>query len=418
MPQTIDALERLLVALLVGLLIGLDRERAVVRKGHKLFAGCAHVPAHRAVRSGPLVAPVRIRRVALVAGLVAIAASPSFVSQSALAGDIGATTEIAALATFALGALAGAGQLVVAGAVGVAVAVLLVTKPRLEKLSRAISEAELSAVLELAVISAIVLPLLPDRGYGPWQALNPFRIWLVVVLVSAVSFAGFVAMRWKGERAGVFLSAALGALVSSTATAAALAQRSRETPDHAPTLAAASTLASTVMCARVLVFVAVVRPALLPRLAPALAAMAVVGALATLILGRGKAERPSGAGEPRVSNPFSLRAAIVFGIIYAGALLAVRAARAWLGTSGTLLAAGVSGLVDVDAVSLALARGAEADGFDQAAIGVVLACASNNFFKAGVGIARGGGRFRRDFALALAAMTLAGGAAIALTVLL
>src|SRR5262245_11342692 len=92
----------------------------------------------------------------------------------------------------------------------------LAAKPRLERMSRALTEAEVVAVLELAVITAIVLPLLPDRGYGPWEVLNPFRIWMVVVLVSVISFVGFVAVRWKGERAGVFWAAALGALVSST----------------------------------------------------------------------------------------------------------------------------------------------------------------------------------------------------------
>lgn len=416
MPPTIDSLERLLVALLVGLLVGLDRERAEVRKGRKLFAGIRTFPLIALLGAALSLLRFEFGPLPLVAGLAAVAAI-ALVSyrQSLRKGDVGATTEIAALATFALGALAGAGQLIVAGATGVAVAVLLVTKPRLERLSRAISEAELSAVLELAVITAIVLPLLPDRGYGPWGALNPFRIWLVVVLVSAVSLAGFVAIRWKGERAGVFLSAALGALVSSTATAAALAQRSRETPDYAPTLAAASTLASSVMCARIGVFVLVVRPALLARLAPALGVMAAIGTVATLLLARGKVERPAGAREPQVQNPFSLRAALVFGAIYAGAVLLVRAASAWLGSSGTLLAAGVSGLVDVDAVSLALARGAETVGLDQAAIGIVIACASNNLFKAGIGVARGAGRFRRDFAFALAAMTLAGAAAAALT---
>ena len=124
---------------------------------------------------------------------------------------------------------------------------------------------------------------------------------------------------------------------------------------------------------------------------------------------------PAGARETEVQNPFSLRAALAFGGIYAGAVLVVRAAGAWLGASGTLLAAGISGLVDVDAVALALARGADRVGVDQAAVGIVIACSSNNLFKAGIGVGRGGGRFRRDFAWALAFMTAAGAAAAALT---
>ena len=141
-----------------------------------------------------------------MAGFVAVAgiALVSY-ARGAGEGDMGATTEIAALGTFALGAVAGVGQLVVAGAAGVTVAVLLAVKPSLERLSRALSEPEISAVLELAVISAIVLPLVPDHGYGPWGVLNPFRIWMVVVLVSAVSFAGFIAVRWRGEHGGPVL---------------------------------------------------------------------------------------------------------------------------------------------------------------------------------------------------------------------
>jgi len=416
MPPTTNSLERLLVALLVGLLIGLDRERAEVRKGRKLFAGIRTFALIALLGGGLSLARLEFGPWPLVAGLASVAAIALVSYRRGLEnGDVGATTEIAALTTFVLGALAGAGQLIVAGATGVAVAVLLATKPRLERLSRAISEAELSAVLELAVITAIVLPLLPDRGYGPWGALNPFRIWLVVVLVSALSLAGFVAIRWKGERAGVFLSAALGAVVSSTATAAALAQRSREAPQEAPTLAAASTLASSVMCVRLAVLVVIIRPALLIRLAPPLAVMGAVGAAAAMLLGRGKMERPADAPERQVRNPFSLRAALVFGAIYAGAVLLVHAASAGLGASGTLLAAGVSGLVDVDAVSLALARGAETVGFDKATIAIVLACASNNLFKAGIGIVRGAGRFGRDFGLSLAAMTLAGAATAIVT---
>ena len=163
-----------------------------------------------------------------MAGLVAVSAIALVAyRQSAAKGEIGATTEIAALATYVIGATAGVGRLSLAAAMGVAIAVLLVAKPRLERISHALSEQEMVAVLEMAVITAIVMPLLPDRGFGPWQVLNPFRIWLVVVLVSLVSFAGFMAVRWKGERAGLFWAAGLGSLVSSTATTVSMAQRSR-----------------------------------------------------------------------------------------------------------------------------------------------------------------------------------------------
>ncbi len=413
--DTTEALKRLLVALLVGLLVGLDRERAELRKGRQVFAG---------VRTFPLIAlfggALSLLLDAagpwpLVAGLVAVAAI-ALISyrESAARGEIGATTEIAALATYAIGATAGVGRLAVAAAMGVATAVLLVAKPRLERMSRALSEQEIVAVLELAVITAIVMPLLPDRGFGPWQVLNPFRIWLVVVLVSMVSFAGFVAVRWKGERAGLFWAGGVGALVSSTAVTVSMAQRSREAaPEQQRILAAAAVLASTVTCARIAVLVAVMGPLLLPPLAVSLGAAALVGTLASLLLGRGSkaSGQPAAAAARPLDNPLSLRGALAFGALYAGILLLVRASEARFGTGGKLAASALSGLVDVDAISMTLARGVRADLVAQAQAGIVIAYSSNNLFKSGVAIVMGAGRFRRDVALSLCGMALAAGGA-------
>jgi uncharacterized membrane protein (DUF4010 family) len=414
MPETADALQRLLVALLVGLLIGLDRERAEERKNRRLFAG---------IRTFPLISMLAaalslVSLWLLALGFVGVGAIALLsYRQSALKGDVGATTEVAALVTYALGALAGTGQPVVAGAVGVAVMVLLVTKVPMERLSRAMSEQELMAVLQLAVITAIVLPLLPDRDYGPWQVWNPFKIWMVVVLVSALSFAGFVAVRWKGEQAGLFWAAGLGALVSSTATTVAMAQRSREAPAHGHRIAAAAILASVVMCGRLMVLVVAIRPALLPRLAIPIGAMAAVGLGFVLFLWRRSLpDAPRGA-PPAHANPFSLRSAIVFGAIFAGVLLLVKASDVWLGAKGTWLAALLSGLVDVDAITVAIARGADGTGAAVAVTGIVVACISNNLFKAGAAIAGGAGPFRRDVAVALTGMAVVGGVAAALVVL-
>jgi uncharacterized membrane protein (DUF4010 family) len=419
MSETPLALQQLLVALLVGLLIGLDRERAEERKKRKLFAGVRTFPLIALLGAGLALLGRQAGYWVLAVGFAGVAAIALLSYQrSSRDGNVGATTEVAALLTYVLGALAGVGELLLAGATGVAVAVLLAIKIPLERLSRTMSQEELEGVLELAVISAIVLPLLPDRGYGPWQVWNPFKIWMVVVLVSTVSFAGFVAVRWKGERAGLFWAATLGALVSSTATTVAMAQRSREQPEHGARIAAAAVLASVVMCGRLLVLVAVVRAPLLVRLAPPLGAMALTGLGLAFLLGHGKAGDGGGGPDRNSRNPFSLRSAIAFGALFAGILLLVRASEVYLGAKGTLLAALLSGLVDVDAITLALSRGARPDAFDQAMIGIVVACGSNNLFKAGAAIAAGAGRFRRDVALGLVAMILAGGGVAAALVLL
>ena len=413
--DTTEALKRLLVALLVGLLVGLDRERAEVRKGRELFAG---------VRTFPLIALLggalsllldAAGPWPLVMGLVAVSAI-ALVSyrQSAAKGEIGATTEIAALATYVIGATAGVGRLAIAAAMGVAIAVLLVAKPRLERMSRALSEQEIVAVLELAVITAIVMPLLPDRGLGPWQVLNPFRIWLVVVLVSLVSFAGFVAVRWKGQRAGLFWAGGLGALVSSTATTVSMAQRSRQAgPEQHRLLAAATVLASTVTCARIAILVAVMGRVLLPPLAVSLGAAAVVGVVATLLLARGpKAAGPLAREKAQpLDNPLSLSGALLFGVLFAGISLLVHVSQARFGSKGLLAAAAIAGFVDVDAISVTLARGVRSELIAEAHAGIVIAYCSNNLFKSAVAISMGAGRFRRDVGVALCGMALAAGLA-------
>jgi uncharacterized membrane protein (DUF4010 family) len=411
MSSTAESLQSLAVALLVGLLIGLDRERAELRKKRPLFAGIRTFPLIALLGAVLTLLRSQLGPWPLVAGFLAVAgiALVSY-ARGAGEGDMGATTEVAALGTFALGAVAGVGQLVVAGAAGVAVAVLLAVKPSLERISRALSEQELSAVLELAVISAIVLPLVPDRGYGPWGVLNPFRIWMVVVLVSAVSFAGFIAVRWKGERGGLFWAAGLGGLVSSTAVTMAMAQRSRESPEAGRAIAAGAILATSVMCGRLLVLVAAAGPALLPRVGPPVGAMAVTGLLLAVLLRRGGSESPQSATARKLNNPFSLGSAMAFGALFAGALLLVRGCEALFGSKGTLIAALLSGFLDVDAVSIALARSARPESMGAATAGIVIACASNNLFKSAVAVVTGAGPFRRYTALGLTAMSSVGGA--------
>lgn len=407
----VPSLEGLLVALLVGFLIGLDRERIEARKGREVFAG---------VRTFPLIAlsgaiamillPVTGAAL-LVAAFAAVAAIAvaSYLRTSA-AGDTGATTEMAAFATFLLGALAGDGQFVLAGAAGVTVAILLVAKPRLEAFSHALTGEEIRAALELAVITVIVLPLLPNVGLGPWQVLNPFAIWALVVLVSALSFAGFVASRLLGEKRGLAVTGAAGGLVSSTAVTFAMAERSRADQGLAAPAASAAVVASCVMSLRMAVLAGVVNAGLLPRLLPVIGAMAVVGGVAAWWIGRRSTGEPMASGG-HLTNPFSLRAALAFGVVFALILLGVRAAQEYMGNGGAYAASAISGLADVDAVTIAFARlGPGVDAWRTPAAAVTLAAVVNTLAKLGLGVALGAGRFRRLVAVALGAMALAGAA--------
>ncbi len=405
-----SALVRLLVALAVGLLIGLDRERAEARKARRLFAGIRTFPLIALAGAVPTLLLPETGVVFLVVSFMAVAgvALVAYIRGSA-GGHLGATTEMAALTTFLLGCLAGAGHLVVAAATAVAVAVLLVAKPRLERFSRRLSHEELSAALELAVVSVIVLPVVPNHGYGPWGVLNPFDIWLVVVLVSGLSFAGFIAVRLFGEDRGMLMAGAIGALVSSTAVTVAMATNSRHAPQSGATAAAAAVLASSVMCLRVAVFAGLVNAAVLPRLLPVVAIMALEGVACAVFLQRGASRSVTGRRESAVANPSSLTAAVVFALIYACILLMVRAAHEQLGPGGIYLASALSSLADVDAVAIALTNlGGSTGNWQAAALAVSIAMVSNTLVKLGISVALGRGSFRSSVAWSLAGMSLVG----------
>lgn len=404
-----SGLARLLVALLGGLLIGLDRERAEVRKAHEEFAG---------VRTFPLVAlsgclPMLVTSAAgpwlVVAAFFAVAGLVLFSYQHKLAdGHIGATTEVAAIATFLIGVLAGAGELLTASATAVVVAVLLVAKPKLEGFSRAVSTEELTAALELAVISVIVYPLLPDRGFGPWAVLNPRNIWLVVVLVAGLSFVGFIAMRFAGERRGLAITGAVGGLVSSTAVTMAMADRAKDDDSLSRPAAAAAVLACTVMPIRIVVLAGVIDIGIVPRLLPAMLSMALAGAIAARMIARADSSEVVTAGS-RIRNPFSLRHAAIFAAIYAAVLLVARAAQEYVSGGGQFLTAALASVADVDAVTIAFTRLGPGDSlWRTSAAAITVAAVMNTLVKLGLGWARGSRTFRRSLAVALGTMASVG----------
>jgi uncharacterized membrane protein (DUF4010 family) len=410
----LTSLQRLAVALLVGLLIGIDRERSE-KSGQHIFAGVRTFPLIALVGAVSMLLYPIVGPFLLVASFLAVTAVAlvAYVRSSA-AGEVGATTEIAAIATFLLGAIAGAGELVVAGAAGVAVAILLVGKVQIERFSRTVAAEELTAALELAVISVIVLPLLPRRGYGPWGVFNPFEIWLVVVLVTALSFVGFIAMRLLGHQRGMAATGLVGGLVSSTAVTLSMAERSREGAALQRPAAAAVVLASTVMCLRVAVLGGVVNAGILPRLLPLVVGMGLAGAAAAWVLGHGRQAKGEHPGR-RFGNPFSLRRALTFAAIYALVKLGLRAAQEYFGDAGLYVAAALGGLADVDAPTVAFARmGPLEDGWRIPATAVAIALLANTLLKLGLAVGLGTGSFRRFVALGLGWVAIVGAVVAAL----
>ncbi|MCX7750157.1 MAG: MgtC/SapB family protein [Candidatus Bipolaricaulota bacterium] len=384
------------LALVIGGLVGLQREHAEREEEH--FAGVRTFVLFSLAGAGGALAAELLGHpgaflVLLGAVGVLIAVSHGV---AAWRGAVGVTTEVAALLTFLTGALCYWGKLELAAALGVVMTVLLSLKLELRRFARALSREEVLAALKLAVITAVVLPLLPDRSFGPppWDAFNPHRVWLMVVLVSALGFAGYVLMRRLGPGKGIGLTGVLGGLVSSTAVTLAFAGRGKREPSLAPALAVGIVGAWTVMFARILVVVAVVNPSLLGPTAVPILTAGLVGLAASLFLLR-RARRGE-APEVELAAPFELGPAVRFGLLYAAILVAARAASLSLGDLGAYLASAVAAVADVDAITLTMAELGRSGGVDPrtASQAVVLAALTNTLVKGGLVVALGGQRLR------------------------
>ncbi|SIQ35189.1 Uncharacterized membrane protein, DUF4010 family [Aquipseudomonas alcaligenes] len=326
--------------------------------------------------------------IALLVGLHALA---GYIGEVRRSGDLGLTSEIALLVTFLLGSLAMAGERSLAAGGAVAVALLLSLKEPLHSGLRRLSEAELSGALKLLFISLVLLPVLPNQGYGPWQAFNPYAVWWMVVLIAAIGFAAYVAIRMIGTRHGLLVTALLGGVVSSTAMTITLS-RLHDGRQLRAMLACALLATSALMFPRVLLEVGLINTALLPHLLLPLGLAGLVYAGGALVFYRIAGSELQQAVEPPLRNPFELAPALRFAALLALILLLIEAAREWFGNAGVWGVAILSGLSDVDAITLSLARGAKGDMAAELAVqGIYLAALSNSLVKAGL-IALIGGR--------------------------
>jgi uncharacterized membrane protein (DUF4010 family) len=418
----LELFKRLGVALAAGMLIGLERgwhERAMPEgsrvAGIRTFAIIGLLGGLWALL-GEMVGEIALGFAFLAFAVVMIIAR---IRAAAKIDDYGVTTVIAALVTFALGAVALRGQLSIAAAGAVVTALLLGIKPTLHELVEHIEREELNAVLKLLLMTIVLLPVLPDRGFGPWQALNPYELWWMVVLIATMHFVGYVAVKLVGERRGIPLAGLAGGLIASTAVAVSFSRLARKAPSASRLLAAGIVLASATMFVRVIIVVGVIEPKLLSLLAWPLggAALAAIGAAA--LLWREKKLPATGPHEVIARNPFEFGMALKFGVLLAVVMVAARALKEWYGDTGIYLLSLLSGVADVDAVTLSLSKLAGTDlTIAVAAIGIALATVANTLVKAGITIVAGGMAMTRTAGLAFAVSLLGGGAATAAMLLL
>jgi uncharacterized membrane protein (DUF4010 family) len=413
-----DTLQRLALALAIGILIGLERGwhgRAEPEGGR--VAGVRTFALGGLLGGAWAALAETMGDTVMAAGFLAYAAVliAFRLRIRPTTHDFGATTTIAGLVTFVLGALAVRGSMQAAAAGGVVTALLLGIKPQLHHLIERIERAELMAILKLLVMSVVLLPVLPNEGFGPWSALNPYKLWWMVVLVTGISFVGYVAVKVAGAKRGIVLAAVAGGLISSTAVTASLSRQARGTAALAPLYAGGVALACGTMFPRIMILVSVVHPSLFERLWPPFVAAAGAGLLvAAWLIRRGRAETTDGMQEEQ-RNPFEFMLALRFGLFLAAIAVLSRALEAWFGETGLYVLAAASGLADVDAITLTLANMANGTpSEDVIANAICLAAGVNTVVKAGLAFYLGGGAFGAKVSAALGASLVAGGIALAL----
>ncbi len=414
--MTWQQIEPFLVALAIGLLLGLERERSHTRKLPAGSRSFALLSLAGAVAAG-------FGQWAIVAVFLGVGTLVALAYFRTSQEDPGTTTATAALVAYLLGALAYS-RPALAVALAVVVAGLLVSKTRIHQFARDIvTEVELEDAIKFLVVAFVILPLLPDRGLGPYGVLNPAKIWLLVVLLTGIGWVGYIGVRALGPERGVLVTGIAGGFVSASATTASMGRLSRTTASLRAPLASAL-LASLATFVQLLIVIGVVDADVLRRLWPPVAAGAVVliGIAALVYRGAGRpaenAAAPSENAEPAPPNrPFALRPALILAAVLTLALLVGRWGADVLGTEGTVLAAFAAGLADAHAGAVAAASLAAKGAItvDTALVAVAAALGSNLIVKTVLAFTAGGRRFGLRFLAGMTPPAVVFGVVLALT---
>lgn len=413
MDERLRELAPFAIALALGLLIGVERQRSQALDQKPLPGGIRTFPFVALLGCGAAwsqhhLGPAMLAVVTAIVGALVVA---SYVL-AGLRGDHGMATALASVLTFLFGVMAYEGQALTAAALAVTTTALLSLRAPLHELAKRIQEADLYATIKLAALTLVVLPLLPDRDLGPepYAVLNPFRVWLLVVLIAAISFGGYVGSKLLGPRRGIITAGVLGGLASSTALTLSFSGRSREAPESSRAFALGIAIAWAIMFGRVILEVTIVAPGVVAGLAVPLGC-ATVGALA----GAGFLYWHSrGAETPPVAftNPFSILSAVKFGALFVVVIFAARFAQLSFHAPGLIAAALLGGAVDVDAVTLSVGRLAHAGEVSRetAVMAIATGVASNTLAKAALAAAIGA-RDLSKVLLPIVALTLGAGTA-------
>jgi uncharacterized membrane protein (DUF4010 family) len=406
-----DAAGRLAIAALIGAIVGLEREWSKQTRGpNDRFAGlrtflmlglCGGIGGILVSASSAAAGSV------MIAGGIGLTIAAYVVATSRPGADVTATTETAALVVVGFGALAGIGWPVLAASAASIVVLALSEKTRLHWLVGRVSEAELHATLQFAVLALVVLPLLPDGPFGGALEIRPRVVWLIALTFSGLSFAAYLFRAALGSQAGYIVTGLAGGLVSSTLVTLEFSRRSRTEPEDAGALAFGVIGACTILMPRVVALSAVLSMPVALRLAQLLWAPAIVGAAMTLYGWRYRKLRSDHESPVEMRNPLRLGAAIRMALAFQVAISMIAYVQGHWGVTGVFATASVLGLTDVDALTMSMSRLDAGLTAELAAMAIVVGILVNTVMKLGLSIAFGGKEYRRIVVYGLAGLGVA-----------
>ncbi|MBN1231714.1 MAG: MgtC/SapB family protein [Anaerolineales bacterium] len=411
---------RFAAAILIGALLGMEREfiQQKMKESHfagirtfSMFAMLGAVSAFLIDSMGGIVVGIAM------AGMILLIMLSYRGSQERRKKEPGTTTEMAALLTFLYGVLMMTEYYTVAIVLGVITSLLLAGKKPLHRTIRKMSSEDLRVTLQFALISAVILPLLPNHTVDPWGLLNPFQLWLLVVFISGIGFSGYILMKFLDTGQAINLTGILGGLASSTATTVNFSSASKLAPALSGYYARGVILASSMMVPRIFLMIVVIYPALIMEVAAPLMVMLLVGLASVSIISQTNSNGEEHDSEIDISNPLKLGTAIKFGVIFAVVILVVEVARYFLGNSGIYLTSLVAGVTSVDAITLSVTRlaGNSSVAVHVAGTAVVIAALTNTVAKAVIAYSLGSPVLRRLVSWSLGAVLLSGAVTLGIT---
>ncbi len=347
-----SAFAQLGIALGLGILVGLQRERTETR-----LAGIRTFPLITLLGTLCGMLAQSFGGWAIGAGLIALAGLIVIGNVAKLKKELvepGLTTEIAMLLMFVVGAYLTVGYKEVAIAVGGGIAVLLQFKKQMHAVAQKLGEEDLKAIMQFVFVSLVILPVLPNQTYGPYEVLNPRQIWWMVVLIVGINLGGYIIYKFFGQQAGIVSGGILGGMISSTATTASYSRRAAAAPEISKAAALVIVIASSVVFVRILLEIFVVSPAFFSTAFLPISIMLVLFVTLAIVLWF-RAQKEEVLMPPQ-DNPSELNSALFFGFIYVVVLFAVAAAKTQFGDKGLYLVAALSGLTDVDAITLSTSQ--------------------------------------------------------------